>query len=155
MKPKACSIIHPLSLPPPRPHSFSRSCYFRPVSVLSLTTAGSSDLHPAPPSMCNISLNLLFIHWRKYQEVSLNESSTTRRLTGLPEGFCSIVEITGCQRETALKLPLAAPRVPGLDQFLLDYFHGKLFLSHLKSFFVSKEWGCILGMIWYFKRCFL
>lgn len=49
------------------------------------------------------------------------------------------MEITGYQREAALMLPFSAPRVLGLDQFLLDYFHGKLFLSHLQSFFVSNE----------------
>lgn len=28
-----------------------------------------------PPSMRNITLNLLFLHWQKYQEVSLNDSN--------------------------------------------------------------------------------
>lgn len=60
-------------------------------------------------------------------------------MTDLPEGFFSIVEINGYQRETALKLPFAAPGELGLDQSLLHYFHGKLFLSHLKGFFVSSE----------------
>lgn len=57
----------------------------------------------------------------------------------MPEGFFSIVQITGYQRAIALKLPFAAPRVLELDRFLLDYFHSKLFLSHLKSFFVGNE----------------
>jgi len=60
-------------------------------------------------------------------------------MTDLPEGFFSIVEIPGYQRGTALKLLFAVSRVLGFDQFLLDYFHGKFFLSHLKSFFVSNE----------------
>lgn len=60
-------------------------------------------------------------------------------MTDLPEGFFSTVEINGYQRETALKLPFAVPRELGLNQFLLHYFHGKLFLSHLEGFFVSNE----------------
>lgn len=153
MKLKACSIILHLRLPAPTSFSLS-CCYFRPVSALSLTTAGSTDLHPAPPQGC------VTLVWIFHSVTEENTKRSLKRLqhaqtTDLPEGFFSTGEITGCQREPALKLPLAAPTVPGLDWIVLDYFHGKLFLSQLKSSFVRKEWGCILGMIWYFKRCFL
>lgn len=102
MKLKAYTIILHLRLPAPTSFSLS-CCYFRPVSALSLTTAGSTDLHPAPPRMRNISLNLLFSHRRKYQEV--NDCSTPRqqicqkdwRSNWLSERAC--FEVTTCSTQ--------------------------------------------------------